>query len=130
MTARRINQIMNTKRVTNQSATDGGAVMQWMDEQLADPQVRTRVDELLAQMRIDQALEDLRKRCRLTQVQLAQRAGLSQPMIAKLESGQVTNYELRTLVRIAGAMGARVKVSFEPAATARRPKSRKRVAVA
>ena len=85
---------MGRKRVT-----DGGAVMQWMDEQLAGPALRARVDELQRG---------------LTQVQPAQRAGLSQSMIAKLESGKVQNYELRTLVRIAAAAGANVRVTFEP----------------
>jgi len=105
--------------------TDGGAVMRWMDEQLTDPARRARVDELLAGMKLEQELEQLRKRHGLTQVQLAQRAGLSQPMIAKLESGKLTNYELRTLVRIAAALGATVKVTFEPA---RGRKGKKRAA--
>ena len=113
---------MGRKRVT-----DGGAVMQWMDEQLADPALRARVDELLAAMKIEQELEQLRKQRGLTQVQLAQRAGLSQSMIAKLESGKVQNYELRTLVRIAAAAGAYVRVTFEPL---RRAKARGKHAVA
>ena len=113
---------MGRKRVT-----DGGAVMQWMDGQLADPALRARVDELLAAMKIEQELEQLRKHRGLTQVQLAQRAGLSQSMIAKLESGKVQNYELRTLVRIAAAAGAHVRVTFEPL---RRAKARRKHAAA
>jgi len=108
--------------------TDGGAVMQWMDEQLTDPQLRARVDELLAAMRLEQELEQLRKQRGLTQVQLAQRAGLSQPMIAKLESGKLPNYELRTLVRIAAALGARVRVTFEAAGKKGRVTKKKRAA--
>jgi DNA-binding XRE family transcriptional regulator len=103
--------------------TDGGAVMRWMDEQLQEPALRARVDELLATMKIEQDLERLRRQCGLTQVQLAKRAGLSQPMIAKLESGRMQNYELRTLCRIAAAVGANVKISFEPARKGRRRKA-------
>jgi transcriptional regulator with XRE-family HTH domain len=98
-----------------------------MDEQLADPALRARVDELLAAMKIERELEQLRKQRGLTQVQLALRAGLSQSMIAKLESGKVQNYELRTLVRIAAAAGAHVRVTFEPL---RRAKARRRHAAA
>jgi len=111
---------MARKRVT-----DNGAIMKWMDEQLADPDRRARVDELLAAMTLEQELVGLRERRGLTQVQLAQRAGLSQPMIAKLESGKMKNYELRTLVRVAAALGVEVKVTFAPA---RRTRSRKKAA--
>ena len=48
----------------------------------------------------------------LTQKQLAQRSGVSQANISKIENG---NYQpsLSTLKRIAGALGKRLVVSFE-----------------
>lgn len=48
----------------------------------------------------------------LTQKQLAQRSGISQANISKIENG---NYHpsLSTLKRIAGALGKRLVVSFE-----------------
>ena len=48
----------------------------------------------------------------LTQKQLAQRSGVSQANISKIENG---NYHpsLSTLKRIAGALGKRLVVSFE-----------------
>ena len=76
--------------------------------------VRARVDELLAGMTLEQDLVRLREARGLTQVQLAKRAGLSQPMIAKMESGKVKNYELKTLARLAVALGAQVRVTLEP----------------
>lgn len=53
-----------------------------------------------------------RNAANLTQKQLAQRSGVSQANISKIENG---NYHpsLSTLKRIAGALGKRLVVSFE-----------------
>ena len=53
-----------------------------------------------------------RNAANLTQKQLAQRSGVSQANISKIENG---NYQpsLSTLKRIAGALGKRLVVSFE-----------------
>ena len=65
---------------------------------------------------IDDEVRDLvisaRNAANLTQKQLAQRSGVSQSNISKIENG---NYQpsLSTLKRIAGALGKRLVVSFE-----------------
>ena len=65
---------------------------------------------------IDAEVRDLvistRSGANLTQKQLAQRSGVSQANISKIENG---NYQpsLSTLKRIAGALGKRLVVSFE-----------------
>lgn len=65
---------------------------------------------------IDVEVRDLvisaRNAANLTQKQLAQRSGVSQANISKIENG---NYQpsLSTLKRIAGALGKRLVVSFE-----------------
>lgn len=65
---------------------------------------------------IDVEVRDLvisaRNAANLTQKQLAQRSGVSQSNISKIENG---NYQpsLSTLKRIAGALGKRLVVSFE-----------------
>lgn len=65
---------------------------------------------------IDAEVRDLvisaRSAANLTQKQLAQRSGVSQANISKIENG---NYQpsLSTLKRIAGALGKRLVVSFE-----------------
>jgi transcriptional regulator with XRE-family HTH domain len=69
------------------------------------------VDENLAEMRIEEALAALRARRGLTQRELAARMGVSQPAIAKLESGRVKNLELRTLLRWATALGANLDIA-------------------
>lgn len=71
----------------------------------------------MTEMDVEQDLIALRKERGLTQVQLAERSGLTQSTISKIESGKVSNLELRTLVRIAAALGARVKITFEKKAS-------------
>ena len=78
----------------------------------------TPVDETpeMEEYDIDAEVRDLvisaRNAADLTQKQLAQRSGVSQANISKIENG---NYHpsLSTLQRIAGALGKRLVVSFE-----------------
>ena len=53
-----------------------------------------------------------RKELGLTQSELGKRAGISQPNITRFESGNY-NPSLEFLVKIAGAMGKKVKVTLE-----------------
>ena len=53
-----------------------------------------------------------RKELGLTQGELGKRAGISQPNITRFESGNY-NPSLEFLVKIAGAMGKKVKVTLE-----------------
>lgn len=53
-----------------------------------------------------------RKELGLTQSELGKRAGISQPNITRFESGNY-NPSLEFLVKIAGAMGKKVKVILE-----------------
>jgi transcriptional regulator with XRE-family HTH domain len=67
-----------------------------------------KVQKRLAELAIEQDILALRRQHGLTQSELAEIAGVSQPFIAKLESGRAVNIELRTLVRIATALDAQV----------------------
>lgn len=53
-----------------------------------------------------------RKELGLTQSELGKRTGISQPNITRFESGNY-NPSLEFLVKIAGAMGKKVKVTLE-----------------
>lgn len=55
-----------------------------------------------------------RKFSRLTQKQLSEKTGITQPDISKLENGNA-NPSIRTLKRLANAMGMKLKVEFIPA---------------
>ena len=60
-------------------------------------------------------IREARRRARLTQFEFAERAGMSQPAIAKLEQGDA-NPTLDTLVRCAAAAGFDLRLELVPRA--------------
>ena len=98
----------------------------WLDGLVHEsPAFQAQVEEELAAIDVAQDLVALRESRGLSQVQLADRLGMTQSAIAQLESAQPKTVELRTLVRVATALGARVDVSIRTARRAKR-KSRQR----
>jgi transcriptional regulator with XRE-family HTH domain len=77
-----------------------------------DKEFELEVQKRLAELELQQDIIALREDLGLTQTQLADIAGVSQPFIAKLESGRATNIELRTLIRAAIALDAHVEISI------------------
>jgi DNA-binding XRE family transcriptional regulator len=89
-------------------------VMEWVDTQLAqDARLREAVAARLAGLRLEQQLVALREARGLSQGQAARLVGVSQPAIARLESGPVRNIELKTLLRVVTALGGRLNLSIE-----------------
>ena len=88
--------------------------------------LRREIEDELAQILIEQKIATLRKRRGLTQAALAQRSGVSQPMIAQLESGKLNNLTLRTLARTARALDASLRIDLVPRSKLRRHGSRSR----
>jgi ribosome-binding protein aMBF1 (putative translation factor) len=82
---------------------------------LADPEVRAIYDELAPEYEIARAVIKARIAAGLTQEQLAQRMGTTQPVIARLESGRAKP-SMSTLLRVAKATGTRPRFELEPAA--------------
>src|SRR2546421_3398896 len=74
---------------------------------------QARVEEFLKGLRIEQKLIGLRKERELTQSQLADILKVSQPFIAKLERGQLNNFELRTLVRAVLALNGTLEIHIK-----------------
>jgi predicted XRE-type DNA-binding protein len=113
------------------------AADKWLDQLVhQSPAFQAQVEEELAAINVAQDLVALRESRGLSQAQLADRLGITQSAIAQLESAQPKNVELRTLVRVATALGARVDVSIRPGRQAERksrerarPRARKRAAV-
>lgn len=85
----------------------------WVDRKLSrDSVLRSRVEETLGQMRIEQDIVALRAARGLSQRDLARLLRVSQPAIAKIESGRVRNIQMRTLARLATALGATLRVEI------------------
>lgn len=75
---------------------------------------KIRIEEYDVYAEVRDLIVSARSASNLTQQQLAQRSGVSQANISKIENG---NYHpsLTTLKRIADALGKRLVVSFEDA---------------
>lgn len=88
------------------------------------------VQNILNELTVEQDISKLRRDLGLTQKEVAKLAGLEQPHIAKLELGKSKNFEIKTLIRVAAALGAAVEIHVVPnariARLIRQPKAAKR----
>jgi transcriptional regulator with XRE-family HTH domain len=83
---------------------------QFVQEQIEkSPEFAQEYDQSQNETRFAVALAMLREERGLTQQQLAESSGLSQPMLARYENGQIPT--VPTLQRLAAALSARVLVS-------------------
>ena len=85
-----------------------------------DPEVRAAYDALEPEYTLIRELIDLRIKRGLSQRELARRAGMQQPTLARMESGKTAS--LRTLRRVADALNADVRVSIVPRHASRKGK--------
>ena len=79
---------------------------------LADPQVQQAYSDLEPRFAVVRQLIELREKHGWSQRDLAERAGMKQPQLARLETGQVEP-KLDTLQRLAKAMNSRLTIRFE-----------------
>jgi predicted transcriptional regulator len=86
-------------------------VAQWMEEQYRKrPGLREEVEAEVAELELAMGLVKLREDRGVSQAQLARMLDVSQPAIAKLESGRSKEVKVSTLMRYAKALGGKVKV--------------------
>ena len=83
----------------------------FLSEQLKDPEIKAEYDALEPEFAIVQAMINARKMKGITQKELSERTGIAQGDISKLENGNA-NPSLRTLQRLAAAMGKKLKIEF------------------
>lgn len=82
-------------------------------EKMQDPEFKEEYEALAPEFEIISAMIDARKTSGLTQKQLAERTGIAQGDISKLENGNA-NPSLKTLQRLAAGMGMQLKLEFVP----------------
>lgn len=87
----------------------------YLSQKMKDPAFKAEYDALEPEFSIIQAMIDARKASGLTQQQLAEKTGIAQADISKLENGSA-NPSLRTLRRLAAGMGMQLKLEFVPVA--------------
>lgn len=78
-------------------------------ELLKDPAFKEAYDALEPEYRLACELIDARLGKKMTQEQLAQKAGVSRAVIARLESG-ISNPTIGTVSRVASALGKNIKL--------------------
>lgn len=83
------------------------------DEALASPEGREAYDAARIRFELGRTVRERREALGMTQAQLAQRAGMLQPAVARFEAGG-TMPTLPLLERFAVALGMRLHVGFEP----------------
>lgn len=85
----------------------------FLKEQLKDTEIKAEYEALEPEFAIIQAMIDARKLRGITQKELSERTGIAQGDISKLENGN-GNPSIKTLQRLAKAMGMSVKIEFVP----------------
>ena len=83
------------------------------DKWSQDPEYRRAYDDLASEFTLARSLIAARIGAGLTQAQLADRMETTQSVVARLESGRA-HPSTRTLEKIAGCTGTRLKITFEP----------------
>lgn len=85
----------------------------YLNEQLKNPEFKKEWDDLEPEYNTIQAMIDARKKCNMTQKELAEKTGIDQSDISKIERGNA-NPSLSTLKRLAEGMDMILKLEFIP----------------
>ena len=86
-------------------------VQRYLDKQLKNKEFRREYEALEPEYIIMRAMIEARREEGLTQKELSERSGITQADISRLENGNA-NPSIRTLQRLANAMGKTLKIEF------------------
>ena len=104
------------KILWKESVNDMKTLDMYLNEQLQDEAFRKEWEENQPEMDIIRAMADARIAQNLTQKELAERTGINQADISKLENG-TRNPSLKLLKRLADGMDMDLKLVFTPKQT-------------
>ena len=85
----------------------------FLDEQLQDEEFKKEYDDIQPELDVIKAIVDARISKNLTQKELAQRTGINQADISKLEHG-IRNPSINLLKKLAEGMDMSLKIEFVP----------------
>lgn len=98
---------MNKKKINK--ATD---FQDYLGECLADEKFKKDFNEFGKQLEVAYEIVKLRKKARMSQLDLARKIGTTQSNVARLESGR-ENFTIGFLEKIASALNGNLKVSIK-----------------
>jgi len=78
----------------------------YLNNQLKDPEFAKEYNDLEAEFSLASEIVTLRTQLNMTQRELAEKVGSSQPAIARLESGKYVNVSMRMIRKVAHALNA------------------------
>lgn len=84
-----------------------------LERQMQDAEFRKEYEAIQPEMDVIRAIVDARNSQNLTQKELAERTGINQADISKIENG-TRNPSLNLLKRLADGMGMALKIEFVP----------------
>ena len=85
----------------------------YLKEKLQDPEFKKEWDDIQPELDVIRAMVDARISQNLTQKELAERTGINQADISKMENG-TRNPSLKLLKRLAAGMGMELHLTFTP----------------
>ena len=85
---------------------------QWRESLLSTSEARARSEEIAAEQNLWLQLVEARLDAGLTQAELAERMGVSQAQVARIEKSGYDSYTLKTLRRYVQALGKKLRVSI------------------
>ena len=88
---------------------------EYKEKVLKNPEIKAEYDALEEEYDIIQAMIDARNKQHITQKELAERTGITQADISRIENG-TRNPSLAMVKRIAEGLGMRLKLEFVPTA--------------
>ena len=108
---------LSPKKVSKRFLRKDGCIMknlqQFKEEQLQNPEVAKAYEEIQPEMDVIRAIVNARTLRNLTQKELAERTGINQADISKLENG-TRNPSINLLKRLADGMDMMLKIEFIP----------------
>src|SRR5262249_49273709 len=86
-----------------------------LTEKLRDPEYRHEFFRVITQDDIAAQIRSLREKRGLRQVDFAKAAEMKQSAVSRIEQAEYSRWSFTTLMRVARALDARLRVIFEPA---------------